>query len=335
LWEAEPGWLNTATYGLPPRPAWDELQAALEGWRQGQASWGAWNECTSRARRSFARLVNVEANDVAVGSQVSQLVGLVAASVRAGSRVIVPEREFTSNVFPWLARGDLRVEAIPMERVVASIEQGADVVSFSLVQSIDGTIAPYREIIAAAREQGALVVIDLSQACGWFPFDARLADVAVAGAYKFLMSPRGSAFAYLAPAVREQMTPFLAGWFAGDDVDNSYYGLPLRLATDARRFDLSPAWFSWVGTAPTLELVERIGIAAIHDHNIGLANRFMAGMALPATESAIVTLDIPGAEERLTRAGIRTSVRGGRVRISFHLYNTEAEVDLAIEALRG
>ena len=64
-----------------------------------------------------------------------------------------------------------------------------------------------------------------------------------------------------------------------------YYGPPLRLADSARRLDTSPAWFSWVGTAPTLELVERIGVERIHEHDVELANRFRAGMGLEPGES--------------------------------------------------
>src|SRR5256885_5789212 len=48
---------------------------------------------------------------------------------------------------------------------------------------------------------------------------------------------------------------------------------PLRLAADARRLDLSPAWMSWAGQAPALELLADIGVAAVHDHDLRLANR--------------------------------------------------------------
>ena len=70
LWDPEPGWLNTASYGLPPRPAFEALQAALDDWRVGRTSWEPWNESTTRARASFARLIGVDAGDVAVGSTV-------------------------------------------------------------------------------------------------------------------------------------------------------------------------------------------------------------------------------------------------------------------------
>jgi selenocysteine lyase/cysteine desulfurase len=84
---------------------------------------------------------------------------------------------------------------------------------------------------------------------------------------------------------------------------------------------------------PSLELIERIGVAEIGAHNVALANRFLAGLGRPPGDSAIVTVDVPGAEEKLRKAGVRAAVRAGRVRASFHVYSTEADVDLALNAL--
>ncbi|MGN9912983.1 aminotransferase class V-fold PLP-dependent enzyme [Phytohabitans sp. LJ34] len=335
LWDAEPGWLNTASYGLPPRPAWEALQGALADWRVGRTSWEGWGAATGLAREAAARIMAVPAADVATGATVSQMLAPVAAALPAGARVVVPEVEFTSNLFPWLAqeaRG-VRVRTVPAGKLVEAIDAGTDLVAFSLVQSADGAVAAYREIVAAARAHGALVVVDASQACGWLPFDAGLADAVAVTTYKWLMGPRGLAFAYLAPGLRERLTPSAAGWFAGEDVHDSYYGPPLRLAPDARRFDLSPAWFSCVGAVPSLELIERIGLAEIGAHNVAMANRFLAGLGRPPSDSAIVAVDVPGAEERLAKAGVRAAVRAGRVRASFHVYSTEADVDMALNAL--
>jgi selenocysteine lyase/cysteine desulfurase len=101
----------------------------------------------------------------------------------------------------------------------------------------------------------------------------------------------------------------------------------------ARRLDTSPAWFSWVGAAPALAVLERIGIERIRAHDVELANRFRAGVGLEPAGAAIVAVDVPGADERLARAGIRAAVRAGKVRVSFHLYNTPADVDAALDAL--
>ncbi|MEV4756736.1 aminotransferase class V-fold PLP-dependent enzyme [Micromonospora sp. NPDC049559] len=335
LWRPEPGWLNTASYGLPPEPAWLALQAALDEWRAGRTSWEGWGEATGRARAAFARLVGVPAEDVAVGSAVSQLLAPVAAAVPEGASVLVPEVEFTSNLFPWLAQAGrgVRVRTVAVDALAGAVDAGTDVVAFSLVQSADGGVARYDEIVAAARAHGALVVVDATQGCGWLPFEAGRADAVVVAAYKWLMAPRGAAFAYLAPELRERLTPSAAGWYAGEDVHDSYYGPPLRLAHDARRFDISPAWFSYVGAAPALELIEKIGLAAIREHNVGLANRFRAGLGLPPGDSAIVSVDRPGAQERLAAAGVRAAVRAGRVRASFHVYSTVEDVETAVAAL--
>ncbi len=337
LWSAEPGWLNTATYGLPPDPAWQRLQETLDEWRRGRGDWVAWTDATDRGRESFARMVGVDAEDVTAGAQVSQLIAPVAAALPDGATVLVPEVEFTSNVFPWAVHADrgVTVRTAPLDGFAEAIRPGDDVVAFALVQSGDGSVADLAGIASAAREVGALVVVDATQGCGWLPFDASLADVVAVGGYKWLMSPRGTGFAYLSPALRDRLRPIMAGWFAGEDVHSSYYGMPLRLAKDARAFDLSPAWHAWVGTAEALRVIEELGVANIHTWNLGLANRFLTALGREPGNSAIVTVDVPGAEAALDRAGIRASVRAGRVRASFHVYNTVADVDAAVAALLG
>jgi selenocysteine lyase/cysteine desulfurase len=337
LWQPQPGWLNTASYGLPPEPAWAALQEALADWRVGRTSWEVWGEAGERSRAAFATLVGVPVADVAIGSTVSQLLAPVAAALPAGATVVVPEVEFTSNLFPWLVQAERGVEVrtVPLAGLVDAIDAGTDLVAFSLVQSADGAVAPYAGIVAAARAHGALVAVDATQACGWLPFDAGLADVVAVGAYKWLMAPRGAAFGYLAPSLRDRLRPDAAGWYAGRDPHASYYGPPLRLAEDARRFDISPAWFSYVGAAPALELLVEVGVPAVRDHDVALANRFLAGLGRPPGCSAIVTVEVPGAQEKLERAGVRAAVRAGRVRASFHVYSGVEDVDLALDALIG
>lgn len=335
LWDPEPGYFNTASYGLPPRPAWEALDRVLADWRVGRTSWEPWDSYVSGARASFARLMGVPATDVAIGSTVSEQLGQVAAGLPDDAHVLVPEEEFTSNLFPWLAQRDrgVTVTTVPATRLAEEVDSRTTLVAFSLVQSSSGEVAAYDDIIAAARHHGAYVAADATQACGWLPFDASRVDALAAHAYKWLMAPRGSSFLAVRPELRERLRPLAAGWYAGDDPHASYYGPPLRLATDARRFDTSPAWFSWVGTQPALAVVEDIGVQAIHDHDVGLANRLRKGLGLEPGGSAIVSADVPDAERKLDRAGIRASVRAGRVRLACHVYTTERDVDDALSAL--
>jgi selenocysteine lyase/cysteine desulfurase len=154
--------------------------------------------------------------------------------------------------------------------------------------------------------------------------------------YKWLLAPRGTAFLTVRPELVEQLRPVAAGWYAGEDRWNSIYGSPLRLADDARRFDVSPAWFSWVGQATSLGLLLEVGAPALYAHATRLAARFCAAVDLQFDGSAIVSAAADDTvPERLVRADIAASVRAGRLRLSFHLSTSDEDVDRAAEALAG
>jgi selenocysteine lyase/cysteine desulfurase len=331
LWTPAGVYCNTASYGLPPRPAWDALQAALVDWRGGRTSWEHWGETTQASRAAFARLVGVDPARVAVGATVSELVGSVVTALPTGARVVVPDVEFTSNLFPYLVQSRLDVRTVPVAAVADAVADGAGAVAFSAVQMSTGEVADTDAILEAASAVDAVTICDATQAVGWLPIDAGRFDAVVCGAYKWLMSPRGTAFLTVSDRMLESAVPHSAGWYAGEDVHSSYFGPPLRLARSARRLDVSPAWFCWVGTAPALELIEEVGVQAIHDHDVALANRFRAGLGMEPANSAIVSADVPDAAARLERAGIVAAMRGGRLRTSWHVYNNERDVDRVLE----
>lgn len=346
LWQPQPGWLNTASYGLPPTTAYDAVVHALTQWRHGSSNWHPWDANVDRARAAFAALVHAPVADISVSSTVSQIMSGIATALPPTARILVPEEEFTSNLFPWAVAG--RLVTAPAAHLADAVTTDTAAVAFSLVQSATGTLAPLEDLRQAAREHDALLIADASQACGWLPVTVDGLDALACAAYKWLMAPRGAAFGYLSPRLRERMRPIAANWYGAADRASGFYGPPLRLAGDARAFDLSPAWFSFVGAAPALDLLNEIGIEQIRDHNLALANRFRAGLGLPPSDSAIVAVDVPGIAadvpgiaadapealgERLAAHGITAAVRAGKVRASFHLYTTTDDVDRALEAL--
>lgn len=337
LWAPAGTYLNTASFGLPPTPAWEALQEALADWRGGRTSWEHWGLPGEEARASFARLVGVSTEDVAIGANVSTLFGLVASSVPDGSRVLAPDVEFASLLFPFLVQEHRGVSTrlVPPGRIADEIGPDVDVLAFSAVQMATGEVADLDAIAEKAAEHGVLTVVDATQAIGWLPFDARRFDVVGAHAYKWLMSPRGTALLAIRRERLDEVVPHAAGWYAGEDPLDSFFGPPLRLAESARRLDTSPAWFMWVATAAALAVVEEIGIAAIHRHDLDLANAFRRGLGLEPGDSAIVMSDVPGGAEKLERAGIRAAVRAGRLRTSWHVYNTAVDVERALDALAG
>jgi selenocysteine lyase/cysteine desulfurase len=274
---------------------------------------------------------------VAVGATVSAFAGLIAASLPDGANVVVPDVEFTSTLFPFLVqeRRGVTVRTVAPARLAEAIDAGTDVVAFSAVQMSTGEVADLDAIVAAAAHHGVRTLLDATQACGWLPLDATRFGAVICSGYKWLTAPRGTAWMAIADDWLAEVVPNAAGWYAGADVHTSYFGPPLRLAADARRFDTSPAWFSWVGAQPALELLNRIGIAAVYDHDVALANRFRAGLGMAPSNSAIVSLASDDGAEKLERAGIVAALRGGRLRASWHLYNTDADVDAALDALLG
>ena len=102
----------------------------------------------------------------------------------------------------------------------------------------------------------------------------------------------------------------------------------MRIASDARRFNLSPPWFDIVSAAESLALLADIGVVELETHAVSLANRFRALLEMPASDSAIVAIDTDRGD-RLREAGIAAAVRAGKVRLSFWLYNTTEDAEMA------
>ncbi len=331
-------YLDTPTMGLPPRASLAALRAALDAWSVGTARAAEFDLDVQRARTAYATLVGVDPGRVAIGSQASALVGLVAANLPPGSSVLVAEGEFTSLTFPFLAQAGrgVAVREVPLERLVDAVRPGTDVVAVSAVQSRDGRVTDLDALADACDATGARALVDATQAVGWLPVAAGRFAWTVASGYKWLLGPRGTAYLTVAPGLEDELVPHGANWYAGENRWSSIYGTPLRLARDVRRFDLSPAWHSWVGAAPALELLVDVGRDALHAHAVGLADAFRAGVGLEPTGSAIVSLGVDDeATARMDRAGVRGSVRDGRMRLGFHVTTSADDVDRAVEALTG
>lgn len=332
------GYLAACTVGLPSRATRDAVLADLDASSSGRPDLEAYCAAVERARGLFASLVGVGAERVAIGSQTSVAAALVASALPAGAEVLVPEGEFSSLVLPFVHSGrGLVVRTAPLAELAEHVGPRTMLVAFSVVQSATGEVADTAAIAAAAAAHDALTLCDATQAIGWLPVQASVFDAVVCHAYKWLCAPRGVSFLTVSDRLAARMTPLTAGWYAGEDPWASCYGGDVELASDARRFDVSPAWQAFVGAAPALELFAALDPSALRAHSTRLAAAFRAGRGLPepARPSAIVTWEDAdgGALARLTTAGITASGRSGRARVAFHVLNDEDDVALALAAL--
>lgn len=332
------GYLAACTVGLPTRASRAAVIADLDAAALGHPDPAGYTAAVERTRRHFASLVGVGADRVAIGSQASVAAGLVAASLPEGAEVLIADGDFSSIVLPFVHAGRaLRVRTAPLTALAEAVRDDTALVAFSLVQSATGEVADAAAIVAAARSVGARTLCDATQAVGWLPVAASEFDAVICHAYKWLCAPRGVSFLTVSDELAREMTPLFAGWYAGADPWTSCYGRDIELASDARRFDVSPAWQAFVGAEPALAMFASIDPHELHDHAVGLAARFRERMSVPTPErpSAIVTWADPDGCDlaRLTAAGITASGRAGRARVAFHLFNDDRDVDLALAAL--
>jgi selenocysteine lyase/cysteine desulfurase len=198
------GYLNTAGIGIPPVAVASAVDHAVALWRTGRAEAADYDPAVESGRAAFARLAGVPVDRVAIGASVSSLVGLVAAAVPAGARVLVAAGDFTSVTWPFAVQAGRGVTVTECELAVLG-ERAAefDVVAVSVVQSADGRLVDL-DALRAARASGTRVVLDATQALGWLPVRLDWADAVMCAGYKWLFSREGQPGS---PSTRSSTSP--------------------------------------------------------------------------------------------------------------------------------
>jgi cysteine desulfurase/selenocysteine lyase len=349
-------YLNTATYGPAAEPTVAAMTEFLDGWSHGSVGFEVWEEMGEQCRALFATLLGARPEDIAIQPYVSTAAGAIAVQLRPGDRVVVNELEFASNLWPWLYQRERGVEVavVPVRGgrceltdYEAAIGDQVAIVAVSAFQSANGWRAPLRALADRAHGAGGMLFVDACQGAGGIRLNPGRDgfDMLVADSYKWLMGPRGAGYMYLSPAARERYRPVAMGWRSARHPQETYYGVEMDLSDTASRFDSSLSWISMVGDREALGLLNGVGIDVIEAHNLRLAHRFRAGLeelsieteAFPeAEQSPVVALALPDPDasiDRLSAAGVIAARRADGVRLSFHVFNDESDVDRALEAL--
>jgi selenocysteine lyase/cysteine desulfurase len=361
-------YLNAASYSPLPLRTLEAGRAAVG--RKGRpwtidASFA--NAQHERARKAAARLINADPADVALIPSVSYGVATAAKllTVPRGARVIVLENDHSSPVLEWHLRADAQgfsVETIGQpadgdwtSAVLAAIERrGAPPVGLASISSVhwsDGGLIDIEAVGAALRRQGAAFLIDATQGAGVLAMDvSRLdPDVVIFPTYKWLLGPYGRAFAYIAKR-HQHGVPLEQTSSGRRDVraENDVYFTDLRYVADARRFDMGERdhFISMEMAAIGMEMMAEWGTAAIAPRLAMLTERIEAGLRslgvgfverrlrAPHILSLGFKDGIPkGLVEGLAGEGVHVAARLGRMRVSPHVYNDEADADRFVEAL--
>jgi selenocysteine lyase/cysteine desulfurase len=346
-------WLDTPSSPPAARPVADALRRAVDEWLAGDFRWVDWDAAPSAVRESMARLLGVETGRVALMSSVAEGVATVARSLPPG-RVVVPDHEYRSNLFPWqqldgarhqVVRVPARDGRLRTEDLVKAIDDRTVLLAVSEVLSIDGHRADLAALRAAVDEVGARLFVDATQSLGVLHADmARIRpDYLAVHGYKWLLCPRGAAWLVAAAHRIDELVPLMPSW-KSTDPPHGFFGGSFAPARTAARCDTSPAWLSWLGAIPALELIRGLPGARVEEHCTGLAAQFHDGateagavMVTGRGESHIAVAEVcdpQAVRARLRQLDVRATFLGDRLRVGFHYFNDVGDVARVVEALR-
>ena len=357
-------YIDNGTFGPPPRVSVEAAASSLRALSEGAELPVPWEAEVDRVRGLAARLFNCADDDVAFLKSSAEAMGLVALGLdwQAGDEVVVYEREFPAGVLPWLNlahqgvqvrfvrdHGRHRFDATDVEELIC---ERTRVVCLGMVNFGNGLRAPVERIAEVCREPGVWLLVDATQAAGVVRTDVRRlgCHLLVAHGYKLLLSGYGTAPCYVDRDLRARLRVPEPGWKARRNADAALSRYErVEFVDEARRFEPSiPDLVSIVGMGASLELLADLGPAAVESWTLSLAataaDRLtesgfrVVSSRREAERSSIISVECEGIEpDRLERtlraAGVIGAVREGRLRLSFHGYNDEADVDRVLAAL--
>lgn len=323
-------------------------------------------ELPDRVRAHLAALIGANPREIALTNSATQGIGAVAAGLEfvEGDEVVIAGSNFPSNLFTWLhlrrkgvrvhvlrpERGRLRTEEVaaaltPRTRVLA-----LDWVSYSNGLRID--LAPLGELV---HRQGGLFVVDGSQGVGAVEINVHNlpVDVLAVAAYKWLLGPYGTGFAYFTPEVQDRLDVPVVNWMSVEGAED-FDALPTDQFTmdrSARVFDVpqTGSFLNLYAFEASLEYVAGVGVKTVADHGTRLLDRLAVELRRKGfrviyddemnRRSTILGFQAESLgsteklQEKLAANNLSVSLRHGTIRVSPYLYNNEADIDRLLEVL--
>lgn len=333
-----------------------------------EITWSDFFTEADTARTEFARLIGASAEDIAIVPSVSYGIQTAANNLPlgAGQKIVVLADQFPSNFYAWrtlAAERHATVCAVPWpddwdwtRAVIDAIDRHTGIVALPNCHWSDGTRLDLERVSARCREVSAHLVLDLSQSLGVLPCDVRKVDpdFLVTASYKWLLGPYSLCYMYVAPRWHggrplEQNPLSRSNAVARPEWKHGDTPYPETFLPAARRYDVGErANFAllpmsiaalrqlhdWRPTRIAEYLHRLIEHAVLRANALGITvppaaarSPHMIGMRL----SPGVAPDALG--QMLERRKIFISVRGQKLRVSPHVYNTLDDIDRLFDAI--
>lgn len=355
--------LNHAGVAPVSRPCAEAMGAMIED----SLAWGSvhegttWADAHRRARASFARLIGASANEVAFVKNTSEGLGHVAEGLawKEGDNVVWLEGEYPSNVYPWMHLARRGVEArmvrardggaFSVDDILASVDKRTRLLSVSSVEFSTGFRNDLDKLGGACRERGVLFCVDAIQSLGALALDVSRTpvDFLSADAHKWMVGPEGVGGFYAREAALDLLTPTHVGWKSVER-PLDFSRIDFTLKKTAAKFEAgSLPTILLAGFGASLDLLLEVGVGRIESHLLALTGWFaeallrrgfaVAGSRKEGETSGIVSFegkaDAQALYDGLRVRGIAAALRGGRIRVSPHFYNTREDLERVLAAL--
>ena len=326
------------------------------------------------ARRTIAKFLNAEENEVVFTSGTTDSINLIAYGyalkhLKPGDEILLSKAEHASNVLPWFRICELtgaKVNYVPLvddrltvESLKASMNEHVRIVALAYVGNVLGYVAPIKEMAKVVHSYGAVFAVDGAQAVPHMKIDVKDLDCDFLSFSGHQMcGPTGIGVLYGKYDILCKTDPFLTG--GGMNVkffpngEAQYLLPPMRF--EAGTLNIAGIY----GLEAAVKYLQSIGVDAINEHEKELKQ--YAVKALKATEmveiynedseAGIVTFNVKGvfaqdAATLLNSKGI--ACRSGQhcakilpevlgtvatVRASFYLYTSKEDIDALVEAVK-
>jgi len=331
-----------------------------EATESGMFNYKQWMDRVEEVRRSCAILTGAEPEEIAFVKNTSQGISIVAEGLdwNEGDNLLVCEKDFPSNIYPWLnlKRKGVEIRVVPsqnerilLEDIELLIDSRTKLLTVSSVNFSSGFKIDLEVVGRLCKGKGILFFVDAIQSLGVIPMDVNefKIDFLAADGHKWLLSPEGTGIFYCRKELALRINPPLIGWKSIIN-ESDYDHVDFRLKTNALRFEegsLNVMGIYALGAA--IDLLVEVGIDRIQARVIELGDLIIREaekrdfqVRTPKSKeerggiiSIIGNFDPINVKDKLKEEGILVNVRGGAIRISPHFYNAEYEVLRLFDAI--
>lgn len=357
-------YLISNSLGAMPREVYDAMKSYADIWAtRGVRAWQErWWMLASEVGDEIGALMNAPKDSVSTHQNVTTCQQVVASCFDfSGKRnkVVYSDLNFPSIMYFWEAQRayGARVDMVktddgihvPTQRLLDAIDENTLLVPVSHVIFRSSYINDAKAIIEKAHKVGAHVVLDTFQSLGTVPVDVQAlnVDFTVGGVLKWLCGGPGVAYLYVRPDLAKKLEPKFTGWFAHQDSMAFEIG-PTRYADTAYRFMNGTSHIPALEACrPGLKIVTEVGVPRIREKSQRQTARLIElaekqGWRVntprnPEQRGGTVSIDMPDSQE-VSRELLKREIlidwrpKAG-VRFAPHFYNTDAEIDTAINAV--